>query len=72
MEWSIDPPYCEWTYDENTQAIMATTTTVVRTYFYPSRMHEGVEANVSPASSDVPAAYLGQPLGPWDFLLEPL
>ena len=48
------------------------TTTVVCTYFYPDRMHEGVEANVLPAPVDVPAAYLGQPLGPWDFPPEPL
>ena len=59
VEWSMDPPHCEWIYDENSQAIVATTTTVVRTYFYPSRMHEGVEANIPLASADVPAAYLG-------------
>ena len=68
----MDLPHCEWTCDENAQAIVATTTTVIRTYFYPCRMHEGVEADVPPAPVDVPAAYLGQPLGPWDFPLEPL
>ena len=72
VEWSMDPSYCEWTYDENAQAIMATTITVVCTYFYLGRMHEGVEADVSHAPADVPVAYLGQPLGPWDFLPEPL
>ena len=45
---------------------------VVRTYFYPSRIHEGVEVDVPPTSANVPATYLGQPLGPWDFPLEPL
>ena len=31
-----------------------------------------MKADVPPASADVPAAYLRQPLGPWDFTLEPL
>ena len=68
----MDPPHCEWRYDENAQAIVATTTMVVGTYFYPDRMHEGVDADVQPTSVDVPTAYLGQPLGPWDFPPEPL
>ena len=72
VEWSIDPSHYEWTYDENAQATVATTTTVVRTYFYPGRMHEGVEAKVPPAPSDVLTAYLGQPLGLWNFPPEPL
>ena len=68
----MDPPHYEWTYDENAQAIVAMTTTVVCTYFYLSWMHEGVEAGIPPASAGVPSAYLGQPLGPWDFSPEPL
>ena len=63
VEWSMDPPQCEWTYDEGAQAIVATTTTLVRTYFYLGRMHEGVESDVPPASIDVPEALLRQPLG---------
>ena len=68
----MDPPQCEWMYDEGAYAIVATTTTMVRTYFYPDRMHEGVESNVLLAPADAPTAFLGQPLGPWDFLPEPL
>ena len=72
VEWSMDPPHYEWTYDEDAQAIVATTTTVVRTYFYPSRIHEGVGPDVPLAPTDIPAAYLGQLLGHWDFPPEPL
>ena len=68
----MDPPNCQWAYDENAQAIVAMTTMVVRTYFYPSQMHEGVEADVPPTPADVLRAYLGQPLGLWDFPPEPL
>ena len=35
-------------------------------------MHERVEADVLSAPADVLAAYLGQPLSPWDFPPEPL
>ena len=72
VEWSMDSPHHEWSVDENAQAIMATTTTVVRTYFYPVRIHEGMGPDFLPAPADIPAAYLGQPLGPWDFQPEPL
>ena len=43
------------------------TTTMMRTYFYPSHIHEGVGPNVLPAPVDILAACPGQPLGPWDF-----
>ena len=64
VEWSLDPPHCEWMYDEGAQAIVVMTTMVVRTYFYLGRMHEGVEFDVSPALADALAAFLRQPLGP--------
>ena len=31
---------------------------MVRTYFYPGRMHEGVESDIPPAPVDAPAASL--------------
>ena len=68
----MNPPHCEWSYNENAQAIVAMTTTVVHTYLYPGRMYEGVEADVPLAPADVLVAYLGQPLGPWNFPPEPL
>ena len=49
VEWSMDLPHYEWTYNEDAQIIVATTATVVRTYFYPSCIHEGGGPDVPPA-----------------------
>ena len=72
VEWIMDPPQCEWSYDEDAQAIVAMTTTVVRTYFYLSRVHEEVELDILLAPAVIPEAPLGQPLGPWNFPPKPL
>ena len=68
----MDPPQCEWTYDEDAQAIVVTTTTVVCSYFYPGSIYEEVELNILLAHAVIPEAPLRQPLGPWDFLPKPL
>ena len=51
---------------------MATTTTVVHTYFYPGRVREEVEPDILPTPTVIPEAPLRQPLDPWDFPPEPL
>ena len=72
----MDPPEFEWEHNPSTNTIVATTTTVVRTYVHLGRVHEGVAPDVPPFSPPgptvFPGAFLGQPLGPWDFPLEPL
>ena len=45
VEWIMDPPKYKWYYDADKEAIMATTTAVVHTYFYLGRMH-GLEESV--------------------------
>ena len=76
VEWIMDPPEHEWEHDMTTNTIVATTTTVVRTYFHLGRVHEGAALDVSPvgplAPRDFPGALLGQPLGRWDFPPKPL
>ena len=76
VEWIMDPPEHEWEHDMTTNTIMATTTMVVRTYIHLGRVHEGAAPDVlliaPPAPGDFPGAFLGKPLGPWDFPLEPL
>ena len=69
MEWTMDPAQCEWNYDESAQAFVATTTTVVRTYFYSGRQCKEVEPDILPAPAVIPKAPLRQPMGPWEFLL---
>ena len=64
VEWTMDPPQCEWTYDEGAQAIVATTTMLVHTYFYPSHVREEVEPDISLAPAIIIEAPLRQPLGP--------
>ena len=54
MKWIMNPPVSEWAYDEEAQAIMVTTTTVVHTYFYPGRIYEEVEPDIPPAPAIVP------------------
>ena len=61
----------EWELDKTTNAIVATTTTVVRTYIHLGRVHEEVAPVIPLASEDFPGVFLGQPLGPWDFPPEP-
>ena len=68
----MDPLVFEWAYDEEAQATVVTTTTIIHTYFYPGRIHEEVEPNILLTSAVVPEAPLGQLLGPWDFPLSPL
>ena len=76
VEWVMDSPELEWEYDPSTNTIVATTTTVVRTYVHLGRVHEGVAPDVPPFSPPAPAVFLGaftgQPLGLWDFPPEPL
>ena len=72
----MDPIEHEWEHDETTNMIAATTTTVVRTYFHLGHVHEEAALAVPPfvpfASEYFPVALLGQSLGLWDFLPEPL
>ena len=63
-------PQYKWYYDAEEDAIMATTTTVVHTYFYLG--HKVVEPNIPPAASVIPKASSAQPLASWDFPLLPL
>ena len=76
VEWVMDPLEHECEHDETTNTIVAMTTTVVRTYFHLGCVHEEaapiVPPVVPPAPEDFSKALLGQPLGPWDFLPEPL
>ena len=51
---------------------MATTITVVHTYFYPGHIYDKVELDIPPTPVVIPEALLRQPLGPWDFPLSPL
>ena len=59
-----------------TNTIVATSTMVVKTYIYLGYVHEGAAPDVLPFSplalEDFLGAFLGQPLGPWDFPPEPL
>ena len=63
----MDPPEHKWEHDETTNMIMATTTTVVQTYFHLGRVHEEAAPVVPPvvplAPEDFPGALLGQLLG---------
>ena len=68
----MDLPEYEWELDKTTNAIVATTITVVRTYIHLGCVHEEVALVVPLASEDFLGVFLGQPLGPWDFLPEPL
>ena len=72
VEWVIDHPEFEWEHDYTTNTIVATTTTVVRTYVHLGRLHEEDAHDMPPFPPPAPAAFLGQPLGPWDFPPEPL
>ena len=72
----MDQPEYEWELDETTNTIMAMTTTVVRTYIHLGCVHKETAPIVPPvvplAPEDFPRAFLGQPLGLWDFPHEPL
>ena len=76
VEWVMDSPMFEWEHDPSTNTIVATTSTVVRTYVHLGHVQEGVAPDVPPffppAPVVFPGAYLGQPLGLWDFPPEPL
>ena len=48
MEWIIDSPEHEWEHDETINAIVATTTMVVRTHFHLGRVHEEATPVVPP------------------------
>ena len=60
----MDPLVFEWAYDEEVQAIVVMTPTVVHTYFYPGRIDEKVELDVPLAPAVAPEAPLEQPLVP--------
>ena len=60
----MDPLVFEWAYDEEVQAIVVMTPTVVHTYFYTSRIDEKVELDVPLAPAVAPEAPLEQPLVP--------
>ena len=72
----MDPPEHEWEHDLTTNTIVAITTMVVRTYIHLDRVREEAAPDVLPFSPPAPGdflgAFLGQPLGPWDFPPEPL
>ena len=68
----MDPPEFEWAYNEDAHAIMATTTTVVHTYFHLGCMHEMVEPDPPLAPAVIAEAPPAQPLAPWDFPMSPL
>ena len=76
VQWVVDPPEFEWEHDLSTNTIVATTTTVVRTYVHLGHVHEGDVPDMPPFSPPTPAAlpeaFLGQPLGLWDFPPEPV
>ena len=72
VEWIIDLLEHVWSYNEGTNTIVATTTTVVHTYINLSCMREVVEPNVPLAIVVIPKAPPSQPLAPWDFPLSPL
>ena len=76
VQWVVDPPEFKWEHDLSTNTIVATTTMVVRTYVHLGHVHERDVSDIPPFSPPAPAAlpraFLGQPLGPWDFPLEPL
>ena len=43
VEWIMDPPEHEWELDMTTNMIVATTTTVMRTYIHLGHVHEGAD-----------------------------
>ena len=68
----MDPPEHAWYYDVSTNIIMATTTTVVRTYFNLGHMHEVAEPDIPLAPVVILETTPTSPLAPWDLLLSPL
>ena len=64
VEWIMDPPEYEWHYDACKEAIMATTTTVVHTYFYFGRMYRFEEPDLPPVPTVIPETPSAQPLAP--------
>ena len=72
MEWIMDPPEHERSYDAGTNTIMARTTTSVRTFFNLSRMPEVAEPDISLAPVDIPETLPEPPPAPWDLPLSPL
>ena len=72
----MDPSEHELEHDLTTKTIVAITTMVVRTYIHLDRVREEAAPDVlpfsPPAPGDFPGAFLGQPLGPWDFPPKPL
>ena len=57
VEWVMDPLEFEWEHDPSTNMIVATTTTVVRTYVHLGHVHEGVAPDVLPFSPPAPAVF---------------
>ena len=68
----MDPPEYAWSYDASTNTIVATTTTVVRTYIHLGCIHEVAEPDIPPIPTVILEALLGQLPSPWDFPLSPL
>ena len=68
----MDPPEYEWSYDIGTNAIVATTTTVIRTYLYLSRMHKIADPDVPLALVDILELLPTPSLAPWNLSLLPL
>ena len=76
VEWIMDPPEYAWEHYENSNTIVAMTTTVVQTYIHFGCIHKEAELVVLlvvlPAPDNFLRALLRQPLGPWDFLPKPV
>ena len=68
----MDPPEPAWSYDTGTNTIVATTTTVVCTYFNLGRMHEMAEPDIPLALVVISETPPAPPLAPWDLPLSPL
>ena len=58
IEWIMHSPEYKWFYDANMDAIVATTTMVIHTYFHLGHMHGVVEPDISPTLKVIPEAPL--------------
>ena len=72
VEWIIDPPEHAWSYDVGINIIVATTNTVVRTYFNLGRIHEVAEPNIPLTPTVILETLPAPPLALWDLPLSPL